>query len=124
MITNENSHDNLSEKDPEEQDSLWRLIVNGRLISGTMFKRYWVQIMLTMAMLLIYITNVFACRQKMENIARLQDRLAVVQTECLRARGIYMSRIRESEMKQRLDSLNLPLSIQQQPPFHAKISRN
>lgn len=118
MITNENS----SNTNPEEQDSLWRLIVNGRLISGTMFKRYWVQIALTMAMLLIYITNVFACRQKMENIARLQDRLAVVQTESLRARGQYMSRIRESEMKQRLDSLNIPLSIQQQPPFHAKFS--
>lgn len=107
----------------EERDSIWKVIINGRLLSGTMFTRYWAQLLIIMVMLLIYITNVFACRKKMENIARLEDRLAVVQTESMRVRGQYMSRIRESEMRARLDSLQLPLSVQQQPPFRAKLSK-
>lgn len=110
-----------NKKTSEERDSIWKVIVNGRLLSGTMFTRYWVQLLITLSMLLIYITNVYSCRKKMENISRLQDRLAVVQTESMRVRGHYMSRIRESEMKERMDSMQLHLSVQQQPPFRIKL---
>ncbi len=107
----------------QKKDSFITRAIHGRLISGTMFTRYWLQIIVILAMMLVYITNVFACRKKMENISRLQDRLSVVQTESMRVRGIYMSRIRESEMRHLLDSINLPLSIQQQPPFRANSSK-
>lgn len=102
------------------KDSIFTRALHGRILTGKMFTRYWVQLLVILAMLLVYITNVFAVRSKMEHISRLNDRLAVVQTESIRVRGLYMSRIRESEMRQRLDSLHLPLAVQQQPPFHVK----
>lgn len=104
-----------------EKDSIFTRALHGRILSGKMFTRYWFQLVVILAMLLVYITNVFSVRSKMEHIARLNDRLAVVQTESIRVRGNYMSRIRESEMRHRLDSLNLPLAVQQQPPFHATL---
>lgn len=104
---------------PKSESFLYRLL-HGKLLTGSFFTRYWVWLVFVLAMLLTYITSVFSVRSKMENISRLQDRLAVVQTESIRVRGEYMSRIRESEMRARLDSLGIPLSVQQQPPFHLK----
>ncbi len=106
----------------DRKDSFITRAIHGRLLTGSMFTRYWWQFLVILAMLLVYITNVFSCRSKMENIARLQDRLIVVQTESMRVRGAYMSRIRESEMRDRLDSMNLHLSVQQQPPFRIKLN--
>ena len=69
-------------------------------------------------MVLVYITNRYSCQRSMEQIRTLRSRLEVVETESFRIRGIYMSRIRESAMRERLDSLGIPLAVQNQPPYH------
>ncbi|MDE7388417.1 MAG: hypothetical protein K2M97_04085 [Muribaculaceae bacterium] len=110
-------------KSDKTSDSFMSRLIHGRLLTGGFFARYWGVVIFVVALLLTYITGVFSARSSMENIARLQDRLAVVQTESIRVRGEYMSRIRESEMRARLDSLGIPLSVSEQPPFHLKSSK-
>jgi hypothetical protein len=53
----------------------------------------------------------------MEVIRKLEKELEVVKTERIRERSTYMSNIRETAMRERIDSLHLGLSIQERPPF-------
>lgn len=104
--------------EPQLKDTMLRRLVQGRLVTGHFFMRYWLQIFVLIAMVLIYITNRYSCQRAMEQIRTLTSRLEVVETESFRVRGLYMSRIRESAMRARLDSLGIPLSVQIQPPYH------
>lgn len=105
-------------KQPQQRDTVLRRLVQGRLVTGHFFMRYWLQIFVLIAMVLVYITNRYSCQRAMEQIRTLTSRLEVVETESFRVRGIYMSRIRESAMRERLDSLGIPLAVQIQPPYH------
>lgn len=107
-----------------QPDTLWRKLVEGRLITGSFFLRHWLTIAMIIGMVLLYITTRYSCQHSMERIRTLTARLEVVETESLRVKGEYMSRIRESEMRQRLDSLGLPLSVQMQPPYHLSTNGN
>lgn len=105
----------------ERTDSVLRRMVQGRMVSGSFFVKYWLQMFVCVALLLVYMTNRYSCQRQMEQIKRLQTRLEVVETEAVRVRGLYMGRIRESSMRERLDSAGLPLSVQNQPPFTIKL---
>ncbi|MDE6145573.1 MAG: hypothetical protein K2O38_03450 [Muribaculaceae bacterium] len=104
--------------EPQLKDTVLRRLVQGRLVTGHFFMRYWLQIFVLIAMILVYITNRYSCQRAMEQIRVLTSRLEVVETESFRVRGLYMSRIRESAMRTRLDSLGIPLAVQIQPPYH------
>ena len=104
----------------KRSDSLWSRTVQGRWLTGAFFVRYWLSIMMFIGMVLIYITTRYSYQRSMEEIRTLTNRLEVVRTESFRVRGEYMSRIRESSMRQTLDSLGVPLSVQLQPPYHLK----
>lgn len=99
-------------------DNIFAKIVQGRIVSGAFFARYWAQILVIVSMILIYTTNRYSCQHSMGEIRRLNERLTIVQSESYRVRGEYMSRIRESAMRERLDTLKLGLSVQSQPPYH------
>jgi hypothetical protein len=68
-------------------------------------------------MLMIYITNRYTCQTQMETIQRLEHELEVAKTERIREKSTYMSRIRESKMQQKVDSLRLGLTTQERPPY-------
>ncbi len=106
---------NTEEK--QSQGGLWRRLIEGTLLSGAFFTRYWLQIFLVLAMVLIYITNRYSCQRSMEQINRLNNRLEVVRTESIRIRGEYMSRIRESSMQRSVEEAGLDLAVQPQPPY-------
>lgn len=108
----------MEQEKPQLKDNILRRLVQGRLLTGHFFMRYWLQIFVIIAMVLVYITNRYSCQRSMEQIKTLTSRLEVVETESFRIRGIYMSRIRESAMRARLDSLGIPLSVQIRPPYH------
>lgn len=102
----------------QSQDNLLSRLLQGRLVSGAFFARYWLQIFLVLAMVLIYITNRYSCQRSMEQINRLNNRLEVVRTESIRIRGEYMGRIRESSMQRSVEEAGLDLAVQPQPPYH------
>lgn len=95
-------------------------LIEGRLVSADFFVRNWLKIFVILAMVLVYITNRYSCQRSMEQIRQLHNRLDIVQTESYRVRGEYMGRIRESQMRQQLDSVGLDLSVQTKPPYRVK----
>lgn len=99
------------------RDSLMLRALHGRVLSTDFFRRYWWIVLGSAAMLMIYITNRYTCQTQMETIRSLQKDLEVAKTERVRAKSIYMSRIRESSMQHMVDSLGLGLTIQEQPPY-------
>ena len=58
----------------------------------------------------------------MEDIRKLEQELEIVETERIRERSTYMSRIRESSMQEMVDTMHLNLKIQDQPPY--KLTKN
>ncbi len=101
----------------KKSDSLLLKALHGKILSTDFFARNWGKILVVMVMLLIYITNKYQCQTRMETIQSLTRRLEVVKTESIRERSTYMSRTRESEMQQLVDSMHLNLHIQERPPY-------
>ena len=58
----------------------------------------------------------------MEHIRALEQELEIVETERIRVKSIYMSRIRESSMQEMVDTMHLNLRVQDQPPY--RLSKN
>ena len=105
-----------------KNDNLLVKLINGRLLSSDFFARHWKSVLLAILMVLIYITNRYQCLTRMEEIRRLEQELEVVETERIRVRSTYMSRIRESSMQEMVDSMHLNLRIQDKPPY--KLSKH
>ena len=66
---------------------------------------------------MVYITNRYQCLTRMEEIRKLEHELEIVQTESIRERSEYMSRIRESSMQELVDTMHLNLRVQDKPPY-------
>lgn len=98
-----------------------RKTVEGSWLTGAFFARYWLNIMIVVALMLIYMTNRYSCQRSMEEIKTLQNRLDVVKSESYRVRGEYMSRTKESNMQRYVNEAGLDLSVQTQPPYHVKL---
>lgn len=105
-----------------KDDNLLVKLINGRLLSSDFFARHWKSVLLVILMVLIYITNRYQCLTRMEEIRRLEQELEVVETERIRVRSTYMSRIRESSMQEMVDTMHLNLRIQDKPPY--KLSKH
>lgn len=102
-------------------DSLMLRALHGRVLSTDFFRRHWLPVLGVVAMLMIYITNRYTCQTQMETIQRLERELEVAKTERIREKSTYMSRIRESKMQQKIDSLRLGLTVQERPPYRLSI---
>ena len=100
-----------------KDDNLLVKLINGRLLSSDFFARHLKSVLLAILMVLIYITNRYQCLTRMEEIRRLEQELEVVETERIRVRSTYMSRIRESSMQEMVDTMHLNLRVQDQPPY-------
>lgn len=99
------------------RNSLMLRALHGRVLSTDFFRRHWLPVLGVVAMLMIYITNRYTCQTQMETIQRLERDLEVAKTERIREKSTYMSRIRESKMQQKVDSLRLGLTVQERPPY-------
>lgn len=111
-----------NDKKTQKKNNVLTSIFYGRFLSVDFFSRHWKAIALGMLMVMAYITNRYQCLTRMEEIRRLEQQLEVVETERVRERSTYMSRIRESSMQELVDTMHLHLRIQSQPPY--KISKN
>ena len=120
MNTETNTASVSQSQQEEPQKGLIYRALHGQVLTASLFTHYWLQIVVIIGMILVYITNRYSCQRDMEEIRSLNRRLSVVQTESYRVRGEYMSRIRESAMKATLDSMGIDLSVQAQPPYHLK----
>lgn len=102
---------------PKQRGSIAGRLIYGQVISSDFFARHWLKVFAIFTVIMVFITNKYHCQTKMEEIRRLNTELEIVKTERLRVRSVYMSRTRESEMQQLVDSLGLNLHVQQRPPY-------
>ena len=97
--------------------SLASRFIHGRLISIEFFKRHWLPVLVSVLLILVYITNKYSYQTRVETANSLRKELEVVKTEYIRQRSLYMSATRESAMRHRIDSIGLDLTYQVQPPY-------
>ena len=91
--------------------------LHGELLTPALFLKHWIRIFLFVAMIIIFISSKYECQTCMEDIKTLKRDLEIIETECVRVKGEYMSRVRESYMAHLVDSMRLNLKVQEQPPF-------
>ena len=92
-------------------------VISGKLVPIEFLRRYFGGFVLVMLLLLGYIANKFTCQMDMETIKTLKTELARVKTDYVNASASYYSRIRETEMKQLVDSFHLGLQSPECPPY-------
>ena len=103
-------------KHQKRQSFIVRLF-RGQVISSDFFARHWLPVVITILVIMIYITTKYTCQTNMEKIAALERKLEIVTNEKARERSAFMGRIRETSMQQWVDSLHLNLKVQPQPPY-------
>ena len=69
-------------------------------------------------MFIIYISFKFDVQLKIAQIIHLSEELANAKTNMVNASSEYSSKIRESELTQKLDTLHLYLKVAEQPPYY------
>ena len=101
----------------KKRNILWR-IVHGQWLSVKNYKRTLTSVVIIVALFLIYISFKFDAQMKIAEIIHLGDELANAKTNMVSASSDYSSRIRESELTQKLDTLHLYLKVAEQPPYY------
>jgi hypothetical protein len=94
--------------------------MTGMYLTSTFFKKHLFATVLFVWLCLSLIAVRFDCVTCMETISSLKTKLEITRTETQSERAKYMTATRESAMQHLVDSLNLGLSIQEQPPYTIK----
>lgn len=103
-----------------KKSSIGKRMAFGSLISSDFFARHWLPTVIFVIVMMVYITTKFTYRNNIEKITALEAKLEIVNNEKDRERSSFMSRTRETAMQHMVDSLNLGLKVQPQPPFKIK----
>ena len=89
----------------------------GRFISNDILIRQWKRILVIVILLFIYISNRYACQQKITQIGELQKHLVDVRYEALTLSSKLMGSSRQSQVEKLIESKGLDLHESKQPPF-------
>ena len=100
---------------------LWK-ITHGQILTVGFLKAHWWKIGMAVLMIIAYISMKYECQTSMVTIDKLNNELEVVKNQCITERSKYMGSMRESAMQELVDSLNLNLKKQNQPPFKISYS--
>ena len=115
---------NKKNADSEDRLSLLGIlqgVFQGRIfLTPEFFKRYWLYIIAATVMMLMYISNKYVYQSDMAKLKELKTSLNNARTDYVDASSNYNSRILESQMKQRVDSMGIDLNISNQPPYELK----
>lgn len=98
-------------------------LMRGQIITSDFFVNNAVALAFSVLVLLGYISSKYEMQTRMESLRRYTNELETVKAERVRARSLYMGRIRESAMQELVDSLNLGLHVQDRPPYEIAIER-
>ena len=115
---------NKKNADSEDRLSLLGIlqgVFQGRIfLTLEFFKRYWLYIIAATVMMLMYISNKYVYQSDMAKLKELKTSVNNARTDYVDASSNYNSRILESQMKQRVDSMGIDLNISNQPPYELK----
>lgn len=101
----------------KSNDNIFKRIFQGRIVSNTFFRKYWVSVALVSAIMFVYISAKNTCKLRKERILVLKSELNNAKTDCVKYSADFKSQIRETRMKALVDTMNLNLEPTEQPPF-------
>ena len=109
----------LSKTDKQNSGSMKLLerVLYGNVVSTEFFSRHWIKVFLVVIIAMIFISTKYQCMTATEQIKELQKELNVARTESVRERSTYMSRIRESAMKELVDTILPGLAVPEHPAY-------
>ncbi len=94
-----------------------RLLQGRSFLSLGFFKRYWIYVVAGTVMMLMYISNKYVYQSDKAKLGTMKVMLNNASTDFVDASSRYNSRILESQMKARVDSMGLDLNLSKEPPF-------
>lgn len=96
-------------------------LYGGRFLSIEFFKKNFIYIIAITVMFLMYISNKYTGMTYHNNVLALTDTLNNVTADWVNSKAKYNSLIRESNMKELMDSMNLGLTSPEQPPYTLQV---
>ena len=97
---------------------LVKRVLQGRLfLSFEFYRRNWIYIVAGTLMMLMYIAQKYETQSNLEKVMSLTEELDNAKTDCVNASARYNSMIRESQMKNLVDTMHLGLTSPDQPPY-------
>ncbi|MBQ2490938.1 MAG: hypothetical protein II592_08245 [Muribaculaceae bacterium] len=97
---------------------IWRNLAQGRIfLTLNFFKKYWIYALAFIVFMLMYISNKYMCQNHLQQVMKLRVELDNARTDCVTASAKYNSMIRESQMKNLVDTMHLGLTSPDQPPY-------
>lgn len=95
-----------------------RNVVQGRIfLTLNFFKKNWVYALAFIVLMLMYISNKYMCQNHLQQVMQLRLELDNARTDCVTSSAKYNSMIRESQMKNLVDTMHLGLTSPDQPPY-------
>lgn len=94
-----------------------RLLQGRSFLSLGFFKRYWIYVVAGTVMMLMYISNKYVYQSDKAKLGTMKVMLNNASTDFVDASSRYNSRILESQMKARVDSMGIDLNLSKEPPF-------
>ncbi|MBO4813772.1 MAG: hypothetical protein J5523_02300 [Muribaculaceae bacterium] len=95
-----------------------RNVVQGRIfLTLNFFKKHWIYALAFIVLMLMYISNKYMCQNHLQQVMQLRLDLDNARTDCVTASAKYNSMIRESQMKNLVDTMHLGLTSPDQPPY-------
>lgn len=94
-----------------------KVVVQGRLLTLTFFKRNAWLILIVVGLVLALIGQRYSNHTKMQEIKELTKELDRATSEQLHQKSLYMSLVRENEMLKLLNERHIGLGYQEQPPY-------
>ncbi len=93
-------------------------VLQGRLfLSFDFYRRNWIYIVAGVLMMMMYIAQKYETQSNLEKVMMLTEELDNAKTDCVNASARYNSMIRESHMKQYIDTMHINLTSPEQPPY-------
>ena len=87
-------------------------------------KNHVVEVVVAVALIMIFITFKFSVQMKLREIIELRKELTNVRANMINVSSEYNSRTREMEMIQLADTMNLRLKVAEQPPYDLDKTNN
>jgi len=110
-------------KHDEKSASIVRRVLFGQVVTSDFFARNWLTLLVVLFCFFTFISGKYTCMTKMAESRKLERQVDETHKEYVRVRSEYMGKIRESEVKLRVDSMHMHLELQETPPFKLIIEK-
>lgn len=104
-------------KSKTKKKGFWSSIIQGRILSVGVFKKYWAAVALCIIMVLAHNASKYKCQTQIAEIEKLKNDLSNAQTANVEASSRYNTLIRESNLTKLVDTMRLNLKMTERPPY-------